>query len=127
MASHYCDECGMPHDSCAACGAAIVASLSIHRKMNAHGNGPHWCGSDNPGYLAMLRAMRNDFDTTRDMLTECSDCGEDVIRQANSPVLYDVHGYYGLLGNTAVHNCVRTQPEPAPMVVSTNHRLRLLD
>jgi hypothetical protein len=93
-----------------------VASLYLHRKMNAHGNGPHACGADNPGYQAMLRAMRNEYDESREMLTECPECRDDVIRRANSPVLYDVHGYYGLQGEGAVHNCVAApetaHPEP---------------
>lgn len=122
----------MPHDTCERCGALIVASLSLHRDMNAHGNGPHWCGAENPRYQAMLRAMREESDGCRDLLAECGTCGTDVIRRADSPVLYDVHGYYGLQGDSAVHNCVaaptqatpepeRTQ-EPQPAVA----RLRLL-
>lgn len=113
MTSRYCDECSMPHDTCGRCGAAVVASLHIHRHMNAHGNGPHFCGADNPGYQAMLRAMRNDYDESREMLTECPTCRDDVIRRANSPALYDVHGYYGLQGDSALHQCVTAESAPA--------------
>jgi hypothetical protein len=111
MSRQYCDVCHVDeHDRCARCGAAVVASLTVHRFMEAHTSAAHFCGVDNPGYQAMLRAMRNDYDESREMLTECPNCRDDVIRRANSPVLYEVHGYYGLLGDQAVHQCV-----PAPV------------
>lgn len=113
MDRHYCDECAMKHDSCPKCGAAIVASLVLHRFMDAHRSSPHCCGAENKNYQARLAAMRNDYDESRDMLTECPTCRDDVIRRANSPVLYDVHGYYGLQGDTAVHQCLAAKlPEP---------------
>jgi hypothetical protein len=83
--------------------------------MDAHASSAHFCGADNPGYQAMLRAMRNDYDESREMLTECSICRDDVIRRANSPVLYDVHGFYGLQGDSAVHNCAERETPPTPI------------
>lgn len=114
MSNPYCDECSMRHDVCPCCGAAIVASLYLHRKMNAHGEGRHWCGQGNPGYQAMLRAMREESDNSRELLTECPVCASDVIRRADSPELYEVHGYYGLLGDTAIHICTQMEPAPVP-------------
>lgn len=132
MTDRYCDECLMRHDTCIRCGAAVVASLYLHRNMDAHTSAAHFCGADNPGYQAMLRAMRNDYDESREMLTECPSCQDDVIRRANSPVLYDVHGFYGFQGEGAVHNCAAptkpTSPDPErtsdPQTASA--RLRLL-
>lgn len=117
MIAEFCDVCSMRHDVCGSCGGAVVASLYLHRKMNAHGNGPHWCGEENPRYQEMLRAMREDSDGQRELLTECPRCQDDVIRRADSPVLYDVHGYYGLQGDAAVHNCAAPPlPDPLPAV-----------
>jgi hypothetical protein len=115
MTNPYCDECLMRHDACRQCGAAIVANLRLHINMNAHGNGKHWCGSENLGYQAMIRAMRSDLDGAREMLSDCPGCGLECVRRADSPVLYDVHGYYGLQGESAVHNCAPA-PEPEPVV-----------
>lgn len=132
MTGRYCEVCEMPHDACGRCGAAIVASISLHRNMNAHGNGPHWCGAENPRYQAMLRAMREESDGCRELLTECGTCGSDVIRKADSPVLHEIHGYYGLQGESAVHNCVAApvepspEPEPTPDRQLATPRLRLL-
>lgn len=120
MSRAYCEVCHVEeHDRCPRCGAAVVASLMVHRFMDAHASSAHFCGSDNPNYQAMLRAMRNDYDESREMLAECPKCRDDVVRRANSPVLYDVHGYYGLLGDSAVHQCMATpEPEPVPAVPS---------
>lgn len=111
--SGYCEVCSMAHDVCSKCGAAIVASLYLHREMNAHGSGPHWCGADNPGYVAMVAAMRMETDGAREMLTECPKCQDDVVRRASSPVLYDAHGFYGLQGESAVHQCAEVTSAPA--------------
>lgn len=119
MIAEFCDVCSMRHDICGSCGAAVVASLYLHRKMNAHGTGPHWCGEENPRYQEMLRAMREHADGQRELLTECPRCRDDVIRRADSPVLYDVHGYYGLRGESAVHNC-EAAPLPDPLPAQPN-------
>lgn len=104
----------MPHDRCSKCGAAIVANLRLHLNMNAHGNGKHFCGSDNPGYLAMIQAMREETIGTREMLSDCAQCGLECVRRADSPVLFDVAGFYGLEGDSAIHECavMATEPEP---------------
>lgn len=115
MKDPFCEECLMRHDVCSRCGAYIVACLRLHINMNAHGNGKHFCGSENPGYQAMIRAMREDADASRDLLTSCPTCQDDVIRRANSPVLYDVHGFYGLLGDSAVHQCSAVAADPTPI------------
>lgn len=117
MSGNYCEECLMPHDACPKCGAAIVANLRIHINMNAHGNGKHFCGSENRGYLAMVQAMREETDGAREVLSDCGSCGLECVRRADSPVLYDIHGYYGLQGESAVHNCEAVPlPDPLPAV-----------
>lgn len=127
----YCDECLMPHDACPQCGAAIVANLRLHINMDAHGSSKHFCGSENLGYQAMIRAMRGGLDGAREMLSDCASCGLECVRRADSPVLYEIHGYYGLQGTSAVHQCavvaeptpIRQQPaplkeEPEPVSIS---------
>lgn len=116
MSRNYCEVCNVEeHDRCGRCGAAVVASLMVHRFMDAHASSHHFCGADNPGYQAMLRAMRNDYDESREMLVECPACREDCVRRANSPVLFDVHGFYGLLGDAAIHQCAAVAAEPTPI------------
>lgn len=115
MIDRYCEECSMPHDRCSKCGAAIVANLRIHLNMNAHGSGKHFCGSENRGYLAMIQAMREETVGAREMLSDCRECGLECVRRADSPVLYDKDGYYGLQGESAVHQCAEVAAEPTPI------------
>jgi hypothetical protein len=110
-ADPWCPECLMKHDICEVCGAYIVACLRIHRKMNAHGNGVHYC-LESPEYAMRTRALAEHYARQeRQMISDCLRCpGKLVFRYAGDPTLYDyVAGQF-------VHNCdTPAQPEPTPI------------